>query len=110
LPLPVRRRIGVALRGHSGRREPRMEGRFIDVDADAALELLRNARAPTLVHGHTHAPRGHALSPEATRLVLSDWELDGSSVPRAEVMRWTAAGFERLAPQTQPDSAPARAS
>lgn len=110
LPLPVRRRIGVALRGHSGRREPRMEGRFIDVDAGAALALLRDARAPTLVHGHTHAPRSHVLAPDATRLVLSDWELDGSSVPRAEVMRWTAAGFQRIAPQTRAAHAPAKAS
>ena len=110
LPLAVRRRIGTALRGHSGRREPRMEGRFIDVDAGAALALLRNARAPTLVHGHTHAPGSHVLSPDATRLVLSDWELDGSSVPRAEVMRWTAAGFERIAPQTKSAFAPACAS
>lgn len=110
LPLAVRRRIGTALRGHSGRREPRMEGRFIDVDAGATLALLRNARAPTLVHGHTHAPRSHVLSPDATRLVLSDWELDGSSVPRAEVMRWTTAGFERIAPQTKSAFAPACAS
>jgi UDP-2,3-diacylglucosamine hydrolase len=110
LPLAVRRRIGTALRGHSGRREPRAAGHFIDVDAGAALALLRDARAPTLVHGHTHAPARHVLSPEAIRLVLSDWELDGSSVPRAEVMRWSAAGFERIAPQTGSDSAPAGAS
>ena len=105
LPLAIRRRIGTALRGHSGRREPRAPGHFIDVDADAALALLRDAHAPTLVHGHTHAPRSHMLSPEATRLVLSDWELDGSSVPRAEVMRWSAAGFERIAPQAGPAAA-----
>jgi UDP-2,3-diacylglucosamine hydrolase len=109
LPLAVRRRIGIALRGHSGRREPRAAGHFIDVDAGAALALLRDARAPTLVHGHTHAPASHALSPEATRLVLSDWELDGSSVPRAEVMRWSAAGFERIAPQAGSASVPAGA-
>jgi UDP-2,3-diacylglucosamine hydrolase len=110
LPLAVRRRIGTALRGHSGRREPRAAGHFIDVDAGAALALLRDARAPTLVHGHTHAPASHVLSPEATRHVLSDWELDGSSVPRAEVMRWSATGFERIAPQAGPGAATATAS
>jgi hypothetical protein len=32
------------------------------------------------------------------RHVLSDWELDGSSAPRAEILRWSAAGFARIAP------------
>jgi UDP-2,3-diacylglucosamine hydrolase len=100
LPYSMRREIGAAVRRRSGRREPRAEGGFYDVDTGAALALLRDARAPTLVHGHTHAPASHALSPDATRHVLSDWELDGSSVPRAEVMRWSAAGFERIAPCT----------
>ena len=109
LPLPIRRRIGSTLRGHSRRREPRTAGHFIDVDGGAVLALLRDAQAPTLVHGHTHAPARHALSPEAARLVLSDWELDGSSVARAEVMRWTAAGFERIAPETAAASVPAGA-
>ena len=65
---------------------------------------LREAHAPTLVHGHTHAPASHTLAPGVTRHVLSDWELDGSSAPRAEVMRWTAAGFERIAPRPAPPS------
>jgi UDP-2,3-diacylglucosamine hydrolase len=61
---------------------------------------MRGAETPTLIHGHTHAPASHDLAPGAVRHVLSDWELDGSSKPRAEIMRWSASGFVRIAPLT----------
>jgi UDP-2,3-diacylglucosamine hydrolase len=99
LPLTMRRGIGAAMRRRSGRREPRPEGGYADVDSASALSLLRDAHAPTLVHGHTHAPATHVLAPGVVRHVLSDWELDSSSAPRAEVMRWSAAGFERIEPR-----------
>lgn len=102
LPLAMRRGIGAAVHRRSSRREPRPEGGFVDVDGASALALLRQAGAPTLVHGHTHAPATHALAPDFARHVLSDWELDGSSTPRAEVMRWSTAGFARIAPLTSP--------
>ncbi|MEO6897388.1 MAG: UDP-2,3-diacylglucosamine diphosphatase [Caldimonas sp.] len=102
LPLAMRRSIGAAVRRRSGRRMPRAEGTFVDVDGPSALAWLRQVQAPTLVHGHTHAPASHSLAPGFVRHVLSDWELDGSSAPRAEVIRWSAAGFERIAPRTGP--------
>lgn len=110
LPLAMRSSIGAAVRRRSGRREPRAPGGFVDVDAVSALALLREAQAPTLVHGHTHAPASHALAPGFARHVLSDWELDGSSAPRAEVMRWTSAGFDRIAPRPGPVPGAARTS
>ena len=79
-----------------------MPSRFVDFDDEAALAWLRDGGATTLVHGHTHAPATHELSPGAVRHVLSDWELDGSSAPRAEILRWSAAGFARIAPVTAP--------
>jgi UDP-2,3-diacylglucosamine hydrolase len=107
LPFTLRRAVGRALRQRSGRREPRADGSFVDLDRDASLAVLRAADAPTLVHGHTHAPRSHELAPGMTRHVLSDWELDGSQRPRAEVVRWSATGFQRIAPETAPAGAPA---
>jgi UDP-2,3-diacylglucosamine hydrolase len=102
LPFAARRAIGRALRRRSGGREPRERGGFIDVDAAAALAWMRGADTATLVHGHTHAPASHELAPGAVRHVLSDWELDGSSTPRAEILRWSASGFARIAPLAAP--------
>ena len=107
LPLTARRAVGRAMRRRSGRRVPRPSGGFIDVDRDAALAWLSAAGAPTLVHGHTHAPASHELAAGRVRHVLTDWELDGSSGPRAEVLRWSLRGFERIAPETVPAPAPA---
>jgi UDP-2,3-diacylglucosamine hydrolase len=105
LPYAARSAIGRALRQRSGRRGPREPGGFIDVDAEAALAWMRGADAPTLVHGHTHAPASHDLAPGEVRHVLSDWELEGSSKPRAEILRWTADGFARISPIAAPGSA-----
>ncbi len=102
LPFATRSAIGRALRQRSARRAPGPPGRFVDVDRDAALGWLHDGDATTLVHGHTHAPATHELAPGAVRHVLSDWELDGSSAPRAEVLRWSAAGFARIAPMAAP--------
>ena len=67
---------------------------------------MRGADTPTLIHGHTHAPASHDLAPGAVRHVLSDWELDGSSKPRAEILRWSASGFARIAPRDRRSAAP----
>ena len=102
LPFGARRALGRALRRQSERRPPRERGDFVDVDTEAALAWLRDAAATTLVHGHTHRPASHQLAAQAVRHVLSDWELDGSRAPRAEVLRWDANGFARVAPSPRP--------
>ena len=69
---------------------------WADVDPALTTAWLSQARVNVLVHGHTHRP-GSEHRPEGwTRHVLSDWDLDHAH--RAEVLRWTAAGFSRLAP------------
>jgi UDP-2,3-diacylglucosamine hydrolase len=70
---------------------------WADVDTGQALQWLRLAEAPVLVHGHTHRPGRVALGEGHSREVLSDWDLDGPA-PRAEVLRLSAAGMQRLAP------------
>ena len=55
--------------------------------------------ARVLVHGHTHRPASEQRAEGWTRHVLSDWDLDHAQPGRAEVMRWTARGFERLSPE-----------
>ena len=100
LPRPWRSAIGRRARKHSGAMKASGEAVYADVDAEAARGWLRESEAPVLVHGHTHAPASHDLAPRAVRHVLSDWELDGSSKPRAEILRWSASGFVRIAPMT----------
>ncbi len=99
LPLAWRRALGRAARRRSDSLHPSRERRFVDVDADAARGWVAAADVPVLIHGHTHAPASHALAPGSVRHVLSDWDLDGNGTPRAEVLRWTAQGFARIAPE-----------
>jgi UDP-2,3-diacylglucosamine hydrolase len=66
-----------------------------DLDADACRALLAEARATTLIHGHTHRPAEHDLGDGLRRVVLSDWDLDAVP-PRGDVIRLCAAGLQRL--------------
>ena len=62
---------------------------------DSAIAWLQAAGAHTLIHGHTHRPADHALAPGLQRVVLSDWDA-AANPPRAEVLRLTAQGLERV--------------
>jgi UDP-2,3-diacylglucosamine hydrolase len=73
---------------------------YADVDETMAKAWLARSDTDTMIHGHTHRP-GTQVRDGWTRHVLSDWDQD-TLVPearRAQVLRWTAAGFERLAPE-----------
>jgi UDP-2,3-diacylglucosamine hydrolase len=61
---------------------------YADVDSTAAIALLNQTNASTLIHGHTHRPQTHALAQGLQRVVLSDWDLDASPA-RSEVVRLT---------------------
>ena len=69
-----------------------------DVDLAAVLALLRAERAVDLIHGHTHRPGSDSLAHGFARHVLSDWDLD--SAKRAQVLRLSSGGLERLPPAT----------
>ncbi len=72
---------------------------YADVDAPAACAWLQGANCSVLIHGHTHRPADHVLAPHLTRSVLSDW--DAAATPaRAEVLRLTARGLQRMALDT----------
>jgi UDP-2,3-diacylglucosamine hydrolase len=73
-----------------------------DVDAATAVAWMHEAGTAEMVHGHTHRPGSDLLAPGFKRHVLSDWDLDAAT-PRAEVLRLTRRGFERVAPSS-PDS------
>ncbi len=108
-PLPDRLAIAADMRRASAERWRAEEGaRAVrggmdgnpeaDIDAGEAVRWMHALGTPELVHGHTHRPGSHALAPGFKRHVLSDWDLDTGG--RAEVLRLTRRGFQRLAPTT----------
>ncbi|RZT97986.1 UDP-2,3-diacylglucosamine diphosphatase [Rivibacter subsaxonicus] len=100
LPLAQRRAIAAQARSasqaHQAEQNRRQPEGYADVDAASAVQWMHQAAAPVMIHGHTHRPGTEELAPGFTRMVLSDWELDHQP-PRAEVLRLSARGFERLA-------------
>jgi len=100
LAQPLEARLAIAAKMRAASRERHDEPvTFADVDPAAARRWLADADTDTMIHGHTHRPGSQALE-GWTRHVLSDWDLDTPAPERrrAEVMRWTAAGFARLTP------------
>lgn len=98
-PLAVRRQVATQMREASEARK-RTQGpeSYGDLHAEAALAWLRAARADAFIHGHTHRPADHALAPGVLRHVMSDWDLDHARPPRAEVLRLTRDGMQRIPP------------
>ncbi len=96
-PLAERRLMARSLRSESERAAAEHHGEWFDVDAATALRAMAENDTPTLIHGHTHRPGTETLAPGHVRHVLSDWDLDHGGPPRAEVMRWEAGHWTRLA-------------
>jgi len=94
-PLAQRRAQARGIRAES---EARKQSGAVDADVDgpAAIAWLQAARATTLVHGHTHRPAEHPLALDVRRVVLSDWDA-AAHPPRADVLRLTPQGLERVA-------------
>ena len=95
-PLAERQAIARGLRQQSEAKK-QMAAVYADVDPDATRQWLLAAQAPTLIHGHTHQPATHDLGDGMRRVVLSDWDADAEPA-RAEVLRLTAGGLQRIHP------------
>ncbi len=100
LSQPLEARLALAAKMRAASRERQDEPvTYADVDETMAKAWLAEAGTDTMIHGHTHRP-GSQVRDGWTRHVLSDWDLDFPQPERhrAEVLRWTSAGLERLAP------------
>jgi UDP-2,3-diacylglucosamine hydrolase len=95
-PLAERQTLARAMRDASAMAQ---RGRVVwaDVDAQAAVEWMREAGASEMIHGHTHRPGTELLATGYSRHVLSDWDLDATP-PRADALRLTRDGIERRRP------------
>ena len=98
-PLAERLQIAAGIRHASLTRRQFDGAADADVDTAEAVRWLHAMGAHELVHGHTHRPGSNALAPGYKRHVLSDWDLDLGQ--RAEVLRLTRDGFERLRPTSR---------
>jgi UDP-2,3-diacylglucosamine hydrolase len=97
-PLAERERIARQLRAQSEMLKKDSRAVYADVADEWSSQLLQQAGATCLVHGHTHRPALHSLGqdPPMQRYVLSDWDTE-SARPRAEVLRWHFEGqVERI--------------
>ena len=94
-PLVERQAIARGLRQQSQAHQ-RSSVSYAEVDAATARQWLVQARASTLIHGHTHRPAVHDLHNGLSRVVLSDWDA-GASPPRAQVLRLSASGLQHIA-------------
>ena len=96
-PLMERQAIARGLRQQSEALKHSGAG-YADVDSQAAQQLLQQAQALTLIHGHTHKPAEHDLADGMRRVVLSDWDVDAHAMPapRAEVLRLSGSGLLRI--------------
>ncbi|KQV89018.1 UDP-2,3-diacylglucosamine diphosphatase [Pelomonas sp. Root1237] len=93
-PLEARQALGRQMRKGS-RAAQAAQLMATDLDAETCRALLNEAGATTMIHGHTHRPAEHDLGDGLRRVVLSDWDLDGTP-PRGDVIRLSAAGLQRL--------------
>lgn len=101
LARPLAERLQIAAQMRAASREHQIRSAPVtSADADPALATrwLADAGAQTLVHGHTHRPASERRPEGWERHVLSDWDADHVAPARAEVLRWTSGGLERLAP------------
>ena len=98
-PLSERQAIGAQMRAASREHQQRAEPvTYADADSSLAQAWLEAAGARTLIHGHTHRPQSELRAEGWQRHVLSDWDCDHANPSRAEVLRWSGAGFARLSP------------
>ena len=102
LPLARRREMASHMRAESQRRHAQQHEAAAgyedaDIDTPTAVAWMHQAGTPVMVHGHTHRPGSEPMAPGFVHHVLSDWDLDGHhGAPRAQVLRLTERGFERL--------------
>ncbi len=95
-PLAQRLRIAAEIRQASQTRRQFDGDAGADLDTAESVRWLHALGCREMVHGHTHRPGSHLLAPGFKRHVLSDWDLD--TADRAEVLRLSRDGFERVPP------------
>jgi UDP-2,3-diacylglucosamine hydrolase len=71
---------------------------WVDIDAVTAQLWMQAVGTSHFIHGHTHRPQDEIWNqdPLQMRHVLSDWDMEDVDYPRAQILRWTCAGLQRI--------------
>lgn len=83
MPLVQRKALIARMRQDSQKGNQEKNAQIMDVNASVIADLFEQTGASVLIHGHTHHPGQHIYkneNGECHRLVLSDWNLDDTSV------------------------------
>ncbi|WP_394388127.1 UDP-2,3-diacylglucosamine diphosphatase [Shewanella woodyi] len=81
LPKSSRLKIARDIRSKSTQSNQRKSMTIMDVESDAVEQLLKQADAMQMIHGHTHRPKMHTIQTQTdtqkectkTRIVVGDW-------------------------------------
>ncbi|MCV2369291.1 UDP-2,3-diacylglucosamine diphosphatase [Paucibacter oligotrophus] len=94
-PLEVRRALAQQMRNGS-KAQQAMQEHWEDLDQAACIAWLKASNCVGMIHGHTHRPAEHQLSPGLHRHVLSDWDFEAEQA-RGDVLRLRQSGLRRIA-------------
>lgn len=93
LSLKQRQRLASRMRSASQKHTQQTMSSIMDVNQQAVVRQMKDAKVQWLIHGHTHRPHihQHVLGPDSgTRIVLGDWYQQGS------VLSCSNSGYELL--------------
>jgi UDP-2,3-diacylglucosamine hydrolase len=96
-PLAQRLKTAAEIRKASRTRRAFDGSPAADLDEAETVRWMHSMGTAEMIHGHTHRPGSNSLAPGFKRHVLSDWDMDHAH--RAEVLRLTRHGLQRLPPQ-----------
>lgn len=90
LPVEAKQKIALKIRGTSKQMTRLKPEDILDVNADAVAVFFKSHKdCRILIHGHTHRPADHQVTPSKTRIVLADWTETKGEVLSMDQDGWT---------------------
>ena len=95
-PLSERLSLAQKMRAQSQLKQSSLSQKdYAELDAPSCINWLEQFNCELLIHGHTHRPMRHPLTPTLAREVLSDW--DASASPkRGQALRLLDGQLQRI--------------
>ncbi len=95
-PLSERHFLATQMRAQSQLKQSRLaKDKHAELDPSACIDWLERFHCELLIHGHTHRPMRHELTPTLAREVLSDWETEAAP-QRGQALRLANGQLQRI--------------